>query len=163
MTNIKLFAEQDWPQVWRMIEPVLRAGDTYAYPTDITEDQAYTAWIQAPLATYVAVDQSSDIVGIYYLKTNQPGQGSHVCNCGYIVAAQTRGKGLGAALCRHSQAEAVSRGFRAMQFNLVVSTNEPAVRLWLSLGFEIVGSLPKAFNHARLGFVDAFIMFKALV
>ena len=161
MTTIRPFQNHDWPAAWQLIQPVMRAGETYAYPLDISEEQAHQAWIQIPTATFVAVNDE-ELEGIYYFKPNQPGLGSHVCNCGYIVAEQTRGKGLGAALCRHSQAEAIRRGFRAMQFNFVVSTNEVAVRLWQSFGFEIVGRLPEAFKHARLGYVDAFVMYKKL-
>lgn len=159
--DIRRFEEQDWPATWRIIEPVFRAGETYAFPTDISEEQAYHIWIERPLATFVVVDDGL-IVGTYYLKPNQPGPGSHVSNCGYIVSDKARGKGVASAMCEHSQQEAIERGFLSMQYNFVVSTNEGAVRLWKKHGFQVVGTLPKAFRHSRLGFVDALVMFKEL-
>ena len=162
MIKIRLFEEKDWASVWGIIEPVFRAGETYAFSPDITEKEAYRVWIEMPSTTYVAVDENSTILGTYYIKPNQPALGSHVCNCGYIVATHARGKGIASAMCEHSQREAVVQGFRAMQFNLVVATNEGAVRLWKRHGFNIVGTLPAAFRHQRLGFVDAFVMYKQL-
>ncbi len=163
MLTIRPFTEPDWHAVWQMIEPVFRAGDTYPYATDITEDEAFDAWINTPQTTYVAEDEeNSAIVGTYYIKPNQPSQGSHVCNCGYIVAKAARGRGVASQMCEHSQQEAVRQGFRAMQYNLVVATNEGAVRLWKRMGFQITGTLPGAFNHPALGYVDAHIMYKVL-
>ena len=110
---------------------------------------------------YVAVEDGK-ILGTYYIKSNQPGHGSHVCNAGYIVSTEARGKGIGKTMCLHSLDEAKKLGYKAMQYNLVVSTNKGAVKLWESCGFKIVGTLPKVFNHKELGFVDAFVMFKEL-
>lgn len=163
MIQIRAFEEKDWAGIWRIIEPVFRAGETYPCPTDITEAEARKAWIDKPAETFVAVDGKGEIVGTYYIKPNQPGLGSHVCNCGYIVSEDSRKTGIGAELCEHSQHEAVSRGFRAMQYNLVVSTNKSAFRLWKRHGLEVVGILPKSFRHARLGYVDAYVMYKELV
>ena len=118
--------------------------------------------MEQPSATFVAVDENNAVLGTYYIKPNQPALGAHVCNCGYIVSESVRGRGIASEMCEHSQCEALSQGFRAMQYNLVVSTNEGAVRLWKLHGFEIVGTLPKAFQHLRLGFVDAFVMYKQL-
>jgi len=160
--KIRLFQESDWPIVWNIIEPVFRAGETYAFPRDISEEETYKIWISAPKATYVAEDQDHVIIGTYYLKPNQPGQGDHICNCGYIVAEHARGQGIASQMCDHSQREAVAQGFRAMQYNLVVSTNSGAVRLWKSLGFEVVGTIPQAFRHPQHGYVDAFVMYKQL-
>ena len=160
---IRPYVDQDWSQVWAIIEPVFRAGETYAFSPNITEQEARLVWIEIPEITFVAVGEDNVIVGTYYLKPNQPTLGAHVCNCGYIVTETARGQGLASAMCEHSQREAVKRGYRAMQYNLVVSTNEDAVHLWKKLGFEIVGTLPKAFRHARLGFVDAFVMYKQLI
>ena len=153
---------EDWQGAWRIIEPVLRAGDTYSFPTDITEQEAHTAWVEDPQAAYVAKDSAGHLLGTYFLKANRPGQGAHVCNCGYIVAAAARGKGVASAMCEHSQAEAVRLGYRAMQYNLVVSTNDSAVRLWQQHGFDIVGALPGAFRHPQDGYVDAYVMYKQL-
>src|SRR5206468_9483856 len=117
-------------------------------------------WIDAPTATYVARAADDAIVGTYYVKPNQPGLGAHVCNCGYVVAPKAQGKGIASAMCEHSQREAVSLGFRAMQFNLVVSTNQRAIRVWQRHGFVVVGTLPRAFLHRQLGYVDALVMYK---
>ena len=164
MTAIRRFRDDDWAQLWALLEPVFRAGETYSYPTDITEAQARAVWIEQPVATFVAVDAATgELLGTYFLKPNQPGPGNHVCNCGYIVDAKARGRGVASALCEHSQREAVAHGFRAMQYNLVVETNTGAVRLWQHLGFEIVGRLPGAFRHPSQGEVDALVMYKTLV
>ena len=160
MTRIRLFEKQDWPAIWRIIEPVFKAGETYAFSPDITEQEAHRVWVAMPTVTFVAEDEYHNIQGTYYIKPNQPALGAHVCNCGYIVSEDARGRGVASAMCDHSQREAISQGFRAMQYNLVVSTNNDAVRLWRRHGFEIVGTLPKAFRHPKLGFVDAFVMYK---
>ena len=162
MTTIRPLAEQDWTAIWRIMEPVFRAGETYPFSPDITEDEAYMAWAETPSGTFVAADEHDNVLGTYYLKPNQPALGAHVCNCGYIVDDNARGKGVASAMCEHSQREAVARGFRAMQYNLVVSTNEGAIRLWKKHGFEVIGTLPQAFHHSRLGFVDALVMYKQL-
>ena len=161
-TRIRAFDAADWPAVWTVLAPVFRAGETYAFASDITEHEAHEAWIDTPAATYVAEDAGA-LVGTYYVKPNQPGQGSHVCNCGYVVGEQARGRGVASSMCRHSQEEAVRLGFRAMQFNLVVATNGGAIRLWQQHGFAVVGTLPQAFRHPREGYVDALIMYKQLV
>ena len=162
MITIRPFEEGDWAAVWQLMAPVFRAGETYAFAPDISETEAYQVWVEKPAGTFVAVDAADEVMGTYYIKPNQPGLGSHVCNCGYIVAQAARGKGIASQMCDHSQTEAVRRGFRAMQYNLVVATNEGAVRLWQRHGFEIVGTLAGAFHHARLGFVDAYVMYKQL-
>ena len=160
--KIRLLEDADWPAAWQIIERVFRAGETYAFPTDITENEARRVWDELPLATFVAVDDENKIVGTYYLKANQLGPGSHVCNCGYLVSENARGKGVASAMCEHSQQEAMTRGFLSMQFNLVAATNEGAVRLWKKHGFKVVGTIPEAFRHPQFGFVDAFVMFKKL-
>jgi len=108
------------------------------------------------------VRADGQVLGTYFIKPNQPGLGAHVCNCGYVVAPAAQGQGIASEMCQHSQAEAKAMGFRAMQFNLVVSTNQRAVRLWRKLGFSVVGTLPRAFRHLHLGYVDALVMFKEL-
>ncbi|MEL6455646.1 MAG: GNAT family N-acetyltransferase [Cyanobacteria bacterium J06623_5] len=160
--TIRSYQFVDWPVVWSLLEPVFRAGETYAFSPDISEVEARRVWVELPSATYVALAGDHKIVGTYYIKPNQPALGSHVCNCGYIVGESARGKGVASAMCRHSQQMAIEQNFRAMQFNLVVSTNEAAVRLWQKLGFEIVGKLHQAFRHRQQGFVDAFVMYKWL-
>lgn len=159
---IRESTDEDWPAIWRILEPVFRAGETYAFDVDISEEESREAWYEKPVGTFVA-ERSGEIVGTYYLKPNQSGPGSHICNCGYIVDEMAQGQGVASRMCEHSQHVAVEHGFRGMQYNLVVSTNNHAIRLWEKHGFRIVGTLPGAFEHARLGFVDAHIMFKQLV
>ena len=161
--KIRPFESDDWNGVWAILEPIFRAAETYAYPPGIAEEDARRQWTEPSNEVFVAEDTSTErIVGTYFLKPNQAGPGAHVCNCGYAVSALTRGQGIASLMCEHSQQRAIARGFRAMQFNLVVASNEAAVRLWTKLGFRIVGTLPGAFRHPRLGLVDAHVMFKTL-
>ena len=162
MIKIRPIEERDWRATWRIIKPVFRAGETYAFSPEITEKEAQEIWVNSPDATFVALDKGSEILGTYYIKPNQPALGAHVCNCGYIVAENARGRGVAGVMCEHSQREARARGFRAMQYNLVVSTNLGAVKLWEKMGFEKIGLLPKAFNHSRKGLVDAWVMYRLL-
>ncbi len=143
--------------VWRVFHEVVSAGDTYAWPPDTTREEAMKLWFPEGGWTFVA-DDDGQVVGTYLLKANQPGQGSHVANCGYMVARSASGRGIGEALCRHSMEEARRLGFRAMQFNFVVSTNTRAVALWRKCGFSIVGTVPQAYRHPTLGFVDTYVM-----
>jgi RimJ/RimL family protein N-acetyltransferase len=161
--SIRRYRDSDWRAVWLLLRPAIEAGETYAFAPESTEGEIQAAWIDAASATYVACAADGSVVGTYFIKPNQPGLGSHVCNCGYVVDERVQGRGVATAMCGHSQAEAVALGFRAMQFNFVVATNERAIRLWRKLGFSVVGRLPRAFRHRRLGFVDVLIMFKELV
>jgi len=161
--DIRPLEEKDWPQVWQFMEPVIRAGETYPYAMDMTAEGARHMWLNVTEAAYVAADDSGEILGTYYIKPNQPTLGAHVANCGYMVSENARGRGIASQMCEHSQKEAARLGFRAMQFNLVVKTNEASVYLWKKLGFEVVGCLTGAFNHAKLGYVDAYIMYKVLI
>ena len=158
---IREAAPQDFAQIWPIVRDITAAGETYALPHDLDEAAARQLWMDAPRRTFVA-EQDGRIVGSYYLRTNQAGGGSHVCNCGYAVAAHARGQGIAGAMCRHSQDVARELGALAMQFNFVVSTNGGAVRLWPAHGFETVGRLPRAFRHPTLGLVDALVMYKEL-
>jgi L-amino acid N-acyltransferase YncA len=159
---IRAYEPADWPAVWAVLEPVFRAGETFPHDPAIDSETARQAWVGAVAATFVATDADGAIVGTYYLRPNQPGLGAHVANAGYVVAEAARGRGVGHALCRHSQEEARRRGFTAMQFNLVVSTNTAGVAAWSRNGFRTIGRLPGAFRHPRLGEVDALVMFKTL-
>jgi ribosomal protein S18 acetylase RimI-like enzyme len=159
---IREFRDADWPEVRELLRATFAAGDTYTFAPDSTEDEIRKAWVDLPAATFVARDSAGALLGTYFIKPNQPGLGNHVCNCGYVVAPRAAGRGIATAMCEHSQAWAIAHGFRAMQFNFVVSTNERAVRLWQRLGFEIVGRLPGAFRHRTAGFVDALVMYKTL-
>ena len=163
MVTLRLFQPTDWASVWSILEPVFRAGETYPYSPNMTAAEARVAWIDQPSATFVAVNDDDKVLGTYYIKSNQSELGAHVANCGYVVAETARSQGVATAMCEHSQTEAIARGFKGMQYNLVISTNERAVRLWQHLGFEIIGTLPKAFQHKKLGYVDAYVMYKWLV
>ena len=147
--------------IWRMLEPVIRAGETYALERDLTQADALRYW-HAPGHEVFVAEEGDELVGTYFLQANQRGGGAHVSNCGYITAMGHTGKGVARAMCTHSLAHAKSRGFTAMQFNLVVSTNERAVKLWQQLGFQIVGTIPGAFHHPAAGFVEAYVMFQTL-
>jgi ribosomal protein S18 acetylase RimI-like enzyme len=149
------------PAIWSILQPVIRAGETYALPREMSEADALAYWMGTDRATFVA-EVEGRVVGTYYLRTNQAGGGDHVCNCGYMTAGFATGRGVARAMCEHSLAHAQARGFKAVQFNFVVSTNERAVRLWQRLGFAIVGRLPAAFRHPVDGEVDALIMFRRI-
>jgi GNAT superfamily N-acetyltransferase len=160
---IRPYARDDWDAVWAILEPVFRAGETYPLPRDISSADARDAWTSGAKHVFVAEDESTGrFVGTYYLRPNFDGAASHICNCGYVVSEQARGRGVAARMCEHSQAEAIARGYRAMQYNFVVSTNHGAVHLWQKMGFAIIGTVPEAFRHPRFGFVDAHIMYKRL-
>ena len=163
MINVREYAAGDWPAIWQFMEPIIREGETYPYARDMSSDGAQHMWLALPHVAYVAEDESGEILGTYYIKPNQPTLGAHVANCGYMVSANARGRGVATRMCEHSQQEAVRLGYRAMQFNLVVKTNEASVYLWKKLGFDVVGSLPGAFLHPERGYVDAYVMYKVLV
>lgn len=151
----------DAPSIWRIIGPTIRAGETYALDWDMTEADALAYWLGGDRETFVAED-GGELVGTYFIRANQAGGGKHVCNCGYVTSVAATGRGVARAMCEHSLRHARNRGFRAMQFNFVVSTNTRAVALWQSLGFDVVGRLPQAFHHPKLGDVDALVMFRSL-
>jgi ribosomal protein S18 acetylase RimI-like enzyme len=158
---IRAATRQDDDAIWAILEPVLRAGETYTLPREMSRKDALAYWFSQGHAVFVAEDDGLT-AGTYCLRANQRGGGAHVANCGYMTAQDAMCRGVARAMCRHSLDTARERGFRAMQFNFVVSTNEHAVRLWTSLGFETVGRLPEAFLHPVLGYVDALIMCRAL-
>ena len=151
----------DGPALWAILEPVIRAGATYALDPDMGEAEALAYWLGPDKETFVA-EAEGRVVGTSYLRANQAGGGRHVCNCGFMTASSAVGRGVARGLCGHALERARARGFRAMQFNFVVSTNTRAVGLWRSMGFETVGRLPGAFRHPVHGEVDALVMFRAL-
>jgi len=159
--DIREIGADEFDLVWPIFRAIVSAGETYAYPRDITFEQARSLWTTAPSRCFVC-ESEREILGCYMLRPNQGGPGSHVANAGYMTAAHARGKGVAGALCEHSMVAARSEGFLAMQFNCVVSSNEIAVRLWQKHGFRIVGTLPKVFAHAQLGLVDAYVMHRFL-
>ncbi len=158
---IRRAQKSDYQEIWGIFSDIVSKGETYAFPTDTGREEAIALWLTAPSKTFVAV-LDNKVIGTYYIKPNHPGPGSHICNCGYMVLERTRGKGVASAMCEHSQRQALRMGFKGMQFNLVVSTNSDAIRLWKKLGFDIIGTLPKSFNHRKLGLVDAHVMYKWL-
>jgi ribosomal protein S18 acetylase RimI-like enzyme len=151
----------DAKAIWSVIAPTIRAGETYTLDRAMSEDAALAYWMGPDKETFVAED-NGEVLGTYYMRANQAGGGNHVCNCGYITGADAMGRGIARQMCEHSLDHARARGYRAMQFNFVVSSNERAVRLWQSLGFDIVGRLPLAFKHPTQGYVDALVMFRPL-
>ncbi len=159
--DIRPVRAEDHDALWAMIGPVIRAGDTYALDRDMSRDDALAYWTGPEKRTFIACDEDGP-VGTFYLRANQAGGGRCVCNCGYVTAAGATGRGVARAMCRYSLDLAREAGFRAMQFNFVISTNVRAVRLWTGMGFETVGQLPGAFDHPALGPVDALVMYRLL-
>lgn len=159
--QIRPATDADRPAVLGIVAPVLAAGETYAIARDLDDAGMLAYWFAPTHEVFVAEDDGA-VLGTYYLMANQAGGGAHVANCGYMTAPGAQGKGIARAMCEHSLARARERGFRAMQFNHVVSTNSRAVALWQKLGFTIVGTLPLAFNHPVHGYVDSYVMFRAL-
>lgn len=159
--HIRPATKADAAAIWRILGPVIRAGETYALDRDMSEAAALAYWLGGDRETFVA-DDGGEIVGTYYLRANQAGGGGHICNCGYMTSPAATGRGVARAMCLHSLEHARQRGYRGMQFNFVVASNTRAVALWRSLGFQIVGRLPEAFDHPSLGYTDALVMFRAL-
>lgn len=158
---IRPAAPEDAAAIWAILEPVIRAGETYALDRDMPRDEALAYWLGQDRASFVA-EAGGRVLGTYYLRANQAGGGAHVANCGYATHPEARGRGIARAMAKHSFTEARALGFRAMQFNFVVSSNAPAVRLWHALGFETVGRVPEAFEHPALGAVDALVLYRRL-
>ena len=161
MISIRKVQEADFDAIWHIFRQVVQQGNAYAYDPESTREQAHALWMSEYVTSYVAC-VNDEVVGAYFLRPNQPCLGAHVANAGYMVKADQQGKGIGRAMGEHSLEEARQLGFLAMQFNMVVSTNESAVVLWQKLGFAIVGTIPKAFRHREFGLVDAYIMHRFL-
>lgn len=159
--TIRAAGPQDADAIWAILEPVIRGGETYTLPRHLTRPDALSYWFSPGHHVFVAV-ADGEVIGTYYLRANQQGGGGHVANCGYMTHPAAAGKGVATAMCAHSLEYAKTLGFLAMQFNFVVSTNQRAVRLWQRHGFEIVGRLPRAFQHPNLGYVDALVMYRQL-
>ena len=160
--RIRPAMESDSDAIWNIFRAVISPGDTYAFDPAMSRRDALAYWFRSGTWTYVA-ESKGKVVGTYILRANQPGLGSHVANAAFMVSPQARGMGVGRQMGEHCLDEARRLGFRAMQFNFVVSSNQAAIRLWESLGFKIVATLPGAFRHSVKGFVDVHIMFRKLV
>jgi L-amino acid N-acyltransferase YncA len=160
--EIRAATEPDHDGIWNIFHAVVAAGDTYAFDPKMTRDEALGYWFRADTHTYVA-ESDGRVVGTYILKPNQPALGSHIANAAFMVGPTERGLGVGRKMGEHCLNEARRLGFRAMQFNFVVSTNTSAIHLWEQLGFKIVGTLPGAFRHPEKGYVDVYVMFCSLV
>ena len=161
MIEIRKATAEDYDAVWNIIKEVIATGDTYIYAPDSSKEKMIKEWFGENKYTYIAL-LDNKIAGTFFIKQNQPDLGSHVANAGYMTAPAMAGKGIGRAMATFSLKEAKRLGFRAMQFNMVVKSNERAVQLWKKLGFEIVGELPSVFNHRQLGLTNAYIMYKKL-
>jgi L-amino acid N-acyltransferase YncA len=161
MLTIRPAQPSDHSAIWSILEPVVRAGETYPLPRDLSREDALAYWFSREHGVFVAEDANL-VLGTYYLRANQRGGGSHVANCGYMTAENATGKGVGSAMCAHSLEHARRRGFRAMQFNFVVSANDRAVQLWKKNGFSTVGTLPNAFLHPEVGYCDVYVMYRDL-
>jgi len=159
--KIRVAQAQDDDAIWGIIGPTIRAGETYALARDMGRVDALAYW-RSPAHEVFVAERDGEVLGTYYMRANQQGGGAHVANCGYMTAAAASGQGVARAMCAHSLEHARARGFRAMQFNFVVASNARAIALWQSFGFAIVGRLPEAFAHPRLGPVDAVVMYRKL-
>lgn len=159
--NLRPAKEDDIDILWDIFHEVGKGGDTYAHTGDMTKDQFKTYWFAPTNHVYVA-EYESKVAGTFLLRPNHWGRGSHVANGAFMVHSGFRGKQIGKALGEHAISEAKRLGFKAIQYNYVVSTNEPAIKLWQSLGFNVIGTVPQGFNHAKLGMVDTLVMHRFL-
>jgi ribosomal protein S18 acetylase RimI-like enzyme len=161
MLTVREAKAGDADAIWSILEPMIRAGETYPLPRGMNRQEALAYWFESGHEVFVAEDDDG-VVGTCFLRANQHGGGSHVANCGYVTATGATGRGVARTMCAHSLEHAKRRGFLTMQFNFVVSNNERAVRLWKSFGFEIIGRIPKAFLHPTAGYTDAYVMYRSL-
>ena len=158
---IRAVEKRDHHHLWTMLKPVFRSGETYAIDPEISEQDALSYWMGAD-AGCLMIEEKGERLGTYYLKTNAQGGGAHVCNCGFITAPNSAGKGVARAMLTDALTRAKAKGYQAMQFNFVLSNNTRAIDIWTRAGFDIVGRLPHAFKHPKDGMIDAFVMFKTL-
>jgi GNAT superfamily N-acetyltransferase len=159
---IRVATEEDWPHIWPFFARIVADGETYAYPEDMTPQAAQSLWMEPPPGqTVVAVDGDA-VLGSAKVGPNRPGRGAHIATASFMVDPAQQGRGVGRALGSYAVDWARANGYHGMQFNAVVETNTPAVRLWQALGFEILATVPEAFNHAKLGLVGLHIMYQRL-
>lgn len=157
--EIREATDADWPAIWPIVEVTVRAGDTYAYPVDLTSEQARGIWMAVPPSVTVVAVVDDEVLGTARMGPNRDGPGAHIGTASFMVSPMARGRGVGRALASYVVAWHREQGFRGIQFNAVVETNTAAVTLWNSLGFEIVGTVPGAFRHPELGYVGLHVMF----
>jgi len=160
--QIRPATEADFDAMWGIFRAHIASGETDVHGLDTTRTDGYDYWFAPHAKTFVAVKGDERVLGMYRLQPNHTGRGAHVANAAYMVSPNAQGVGVGRLLGEHSIGEARRAGYLAMQFNYVVSTNSPAIHLWKRLGFSIVGTLPKAYRHGRLGYVDAYVMYQLL-
>ena len=158
---VRLARTHDEEAIWRIMEPIIRTGETYPLTSDMSKADALAYWHGPEDETFV-VEEGEEILGTYHLRPNCAGGGAHVANIGYMTSSASTGMGVGRRMVEHSLQRARERGFKGIQFNFVVSTNERAVQLYKSFGFDTIGTVPLAFLHPRLGYVDVLVMFKTL-
>jgi GNAT superfamily N-acetyltransferase len=161
MILIRKALAEDGDQIWEILRETIRSGDSFAFSPSLTRHEMLGYWLSENKHTYTA-SLDGKIIGTFFITANQPGLGSHIANAGYATAAKYYGKGVGRQMGIFSLSEARALGFQAMQFNIVVKTNTRAVQLWQSIGFKIIGEIPEAFQHQRLGLVNAYIMYQKL-
>ena len=161
MIDIRNATEADYNKVWEIIKEAISTGDTLVFDPGSSKEKMLAYWFKPGQHTYVATIDGR-IAGTFFLKDNQPDLGSHIANAGYITASSAPGRGVGKAMGKFSLKEARRLGYRAMQFNIVVKSNEKAVALWQRLGFKIIGEIPEAFDHRQFGLTNAYIMYQKL-
>jgi L-amino acid N-acyltransferase YncA len=159
--KLRKATQADHDQVWEIFKAVISTGDTYVFDPNTAKEDLQKHWFADYMDTFV-VEEQGKILGTYIIKPNQIDLGNHIANCSYMVSPNAQGKGVGKLLCEHSLAFGKEKGYRAIQFNIVVSTNIAAVKLWQKYGFQIIGTTPEAFRHQSLGLVDAYIMYRRL-
>jgi L-amino acid N-acyltransferase YncA len=159
---IRAATDGDWPGIWPFLGPVLAAGETYTYPQDISQAEARAAWLLPEPWHVLVAEHHGRILGIVKYGPNQPGRGAHVANASFVVDPAAAGRGVGRALAERVLVDAPAHGFRAMQFNAVVAANSGAIRLWESLGFRILATIPEAFDHPTAGLVGLHVMHRQL-
>jgi ribosomal protein S18 acetylase RimI-like enzyme len=161
MTELRKADDSDKPKVWQIIKAVIAGGDTYVFSPDTPEEEMMAYWFAPDKYNYVAVSDG-EVVGTFWLRANQSGLGSHIANAAYMVSPAAKGKGVGKKMAEFSIEEARRLGFKSMQFNFVVKSNQVAVKLWQNVGFKIIGEIPDAFDHVRDGMTNAYIMYREL-
>ena len=160
--RIRKYTDGDWPSVWTIFQEVVASGDTYAYDPEWSSEQAREVWVVAPPGRTVVACDGTRVLGTAHMGPNRPGPGSHVSTASFMVASNARSRGVGRALGEYALNWAREQGYAAMQFNAVVESNHVAVRLWQSLGFRIIRTVPEAFEHPTLGRVGLHVMYRRL-